>query len=87
MYDNCLKSSFYNKIMIDSEEKMNNFITKMSYIVIFPDEKIELFKSLREIQKAISVDSSTISKKLKNNAHCFTPKGSDFVFFIKKIDI
>ena len=72
--------------MINSEEKMNNFITKMSYIVIFPDEKIELFKSLREIQKAISVDSSTISKKHKNNEHFFTPKGSDFVFFIKKID-
>ena len=65
---------------------MHNFITKMSYIVIFPDEKIELFKSLRDIQKAISVNSSTISKKLKNKEFFFTPKGSDFVFFIKKIE-
>tara|TARA_Y100000590_G_scaffold61202_1_gene65372 strand:+ start:1954 stop:2175 length:222 start_codon:yes stop_codon:yes gene_type:complete len=72
--------------MIDSESKMHNFITKMSYIVIFPDEKIELFKSLRDIQKAISVNSSTISKKLKNKEFFFTPKGSDFVFFIKKIE-
>ena len=72
--------------MINSEEKMNEFIIKMSYIVIFPDKKIELFKSLRDIQKAISVNSSTISKKLKNKEFFFTPKGSDFVFFIKKIE-
>ena len=71
---------------IDSQEKMNNFIEKFCYIVIFPDKKVEIFKSLRDIQKSICVDASTISKKLKDNKYIFNAKGSDNVFFIKKIN-
>ena len=57
-------------------------------MVIFPDQKVELFSSLRKIQNAISVDSSTISKKLKeNDFNYFKAKGSEFVFFIKKLDV
>ena len=70
---------------INNEDKMISFINKFCYMVIFPDKKVELFKSLRDIQKTICIDSSTISKKLKNNKHIFKAKGSDNVFYIKKI--
>jgi hypothetical protein len=74
--------------MIESEKIMKDYIKKNSYIVIFPDQKVELFSSLRKIQNAISVDSSTISKKLKeNDFNYFKAKGSEFVFFIKKLDV
>jgi hypothetical protein len=64
---------------------MENYINKYKYIVIFPDKKIELFKSLRDIQEKICVDSSTISKKLKNNEHIFTAKGTEYIFYIQII--
>ena len=74
--------------MIEDEIKMKEYIRKNSYIVIFPDKKIELFSSLRKIQNAISIDSSTISKKLKEkDSNYFKAKGSDFVFFIKKLQV
>ena len=49
------------------EKDMIEYVKKYNYLVIFPDKKVELFKSLRDIQNSISIDSSTISKKLKNN--------------------
>ena len=67
------------------EKDMTDYIKKYNYLVIFPDKKIELFKSLRDIQNSISIDSSTISKKLKNDEHIFTAKGSEFIFYIEVI--
>ena len=49
------------------------------------NRKVELFKSLRDIQNSISIDSSTISKKLKNDEHIFTAKGSEYIFYIQVI--
>ena len=71
---------------ITTERIMKRYINKFSYLVIFPDEKVELFKSLRDIQQSICIDSSTISKKLKNDEHIFTAKGSGYIFFIKRIN-
>ncbi len=71
---------------LTTETQMKNFIKKYNYLVVFPDKKVELFKSLRNIQQSISVDSSTISKKLSNNEHIFIAKGTGYVFFIDKID-
>ena len=71
--------------MITMEHEMEKYIKKYNYLVIFPDKKIELFKSLRDIQNSISIDSSTISKKLKNDEHIFTAKGSEFIFYIQVI--
>ena len=48
---------------ITTERIMKRYVNKFSYLVIFPDEKVELFKSLRDIQQSICIDSSTISKK------------------------
>lgn len=67
------------------EKDMKDYVKKYNYLVIFPDRKIELFKSLRDIQNSISIDSSTISKKLKNDEHIFTAKGSEFIFYIQVI--
>ena len=67
------------------EKDMTDYVKKYNYLVIFPDRKIELFKSLRDIQNSISIDSSTISKKLKNDEHIFTAKGSEFIFYIEVI--
>lgn len=69
-----------------SEQKMKSYIKKKNYLVVFPDKKTELFQSLRQIQKAISVDSSTISKKLSNDEHIITAKGTGYVFFVYKIE-
>ena len=67
------------------EKDMIEYVKKYNYLVIFPDKKVELFKSLRDIQNSISIDSSTISKKLKNDEHIFTAKGSKFIFYIEVI--
>ena len=74
------------KQMITLEKDMEKYVKKYKYLVVFPDRKVELFKSLRDIQNSICIDSSTISKKLNNNENIFTPKGSDFVFHIRQLD-
>ena len=72
--------------MIIREHDMTKYVKKYNYLVIFPDKRTELFKSLRDIQSAISVDSSTISKKLSQGEHMFTSKGNDFIFYIRQLD-
>ena len=68
--------------MITTESEMSKYVKKYNYLVVFPDKKVELFKSLRDISKSISIDSSTISKKLNKGEYMFTPKGSEYVFYI-----
>ena len=73
--------------MITNESTMKEYINKNNYMVIFPDKKVELFSSLRKIQEAISIDSSTISKKLKNqDFNYFQAKGCEFIFYIRKLN-
>tara|TARA_B000000475_G_C15734782_1_gene340241 strand:+ start:234 stop:449 length:216 start_codon:yes stop_codon:yes gene_type:complete len=67
------------------EGDMERYVNKYKYLVVFPDEKVELFKSLRDIQQSISIDSSTISKKLSNNENIFIAKGSKYIFYIEVI--
>jgi hypothetical protein len=71
--------------MITIVQDMENYINKYIYLVIFPDKKIELFKSLRDIQNSISIDSSTISKKLTIGENMFSAKGTDYVFYIDRL--
>ena len=73
--------------MITLEQDMEKYIHKYKYLVIFPDKKVELFKSLRDIQNSICIDSSTISKKLNSGENMFTPKGSDFIFYINQLPL
>ena len=70
-----------------TEIEMREFLKNKHYFVVFPDKSTKLYKSLRDIQDEILVDSSTISKKLKsfNSCYCIA-KSSGFVFFIKKFN-
>ncbi len=68
-----------------TEKEITDHIKKNNYLVLFPDKKVELFSSLRKIQEAIQVDSSTISKKLSNNEHIVISRLTKFVFYITKL--
>mgnify|MGYP001497006488 FL=1 len=72
--------------MMNGEAEMRKFIKKNNYVVIFPDKRIELYSNLRSLGKAISIDSSTISKKLTRGENYFIPKGGEFIFYIKKLE-
>jgi hypothetical protein len=67
---------------------MDDFVKSVEcyyYFVLGSDSSCNVYKSLREIQDDISVDYSTISKKLKEDNTCFvTPKGSETHYYIKK---
>ena len=70
-------------------DAFTDYIEKHKYLVILhavDGEKSFLFKSLREIGTYISIDYSTISKKLKNANSCFYPcKGTEEIYYIRKL--
>ncbi len=71
---------------LDTENKMMDFVRSLKYLVVFPDKKTQIYRSLRDISEDICVDYSTISKKLKNESgDVFISKGTDFIFWIQKI--
>ena len=72
---------------IKTERQMLQFVNKnFKYLVVFPDKTHHFYKSLREIAVNICVDASTISKKLDTADPCIcTARGSDFIFWIKKL--
>jgi hypothetical protein len=71
---------------LDTENKMMDFVRSLKYLVVFPDKKTQIYRSLRDISEDICVDYSTISKKLKNETgDIFISKGTDFIFWIQKI--
>ena len=43
---------------IKDEKKMEKYINKNCYLVVFPDLSLKLFKSLREIQSDISINKT-----------------------------
>ena len=66
---------------LDTENKMMDFVRSLKYLVVFPDKKTQIYRSLRDISEDICVDYSTISKKLKNETgDIFISKGTDFIF-------
>tara|TARA_Y100000816_G_C25995192_1_gene519892 strand:+ start:358 stop:582 length:225 start_codon:yes stop_codon:yes gene_type:complete len=72
---------------LNTEKKMEDFIEKYKYVVIFPDKKPKLFKSLREIENEICISASSISKKLKQSKNCICQsKGTEFYFFIQLLN-
>lgn len=73
---------------ITREDDMEKYVKSYKYLVIKADTSVELYQSLRRIQKDILVDSSTISKKMKENGgdHCIcVSKPMNYVFYIKKL--
>ena len=73
---------------ITREDDMERYVKSYKYLVIKADRSVELYQSLRRIQKDILVDSSTISKRMKENGgdHCIcVSKPMNYVFYIKKL--
>jgi len=73
---------------ITNEETMINYINNnINYLVIFPDRKTKTYKTLNEIQEDTCINSSTISKKLKIlNSNIFKSKGTNYIFYIYKVN-
>ena len=73
-------------MQLDTENKMINYVRKLKYLVVFPDKKTQIYSSLRDISLDISIDYTTISKKLKNDTgDIFISKLTGFYFWIQKI--
>tara|TARA_Y100000996_G_scaffold410352_1_gene392572 strand:- start:691 stop:924 length:234 start_codon:yes stop_codon:yes gene_type:complete len=73
---------------IETEDDMNAYYKNFRYLVIYPNKEMELFNSLRIISDEISIDYSTISKKLNEKNPCICKaKGTNYVFLIYKLNI
>jgi len=77
-------------VKINTEDEMLDYVNK-KYLVIYPDQTIKLYSSLREIEKHTLISSSSISKKISSmrygNDWCICiSKGTKYVFYIKKLD-
>ncbi len=68
------------------ERELIDFVKKMKYMVVYPDASSKLYKSLRDIAEDICVDSSTISKKLSSGENIVQAKGTEYIFYIMKIN-
>tara|TARA_B100001121_G_C18346223_1_gene460338 strand:- start:321 stop:548 length:228 start_codon:yes stop_codon:yes gene_type:complete len=67
--------------------QMNKYVKSLKYLVIFPDKTSKFYKSLRKISDDISVDYSTISRKLTEENPCIcVSKNSNYVFSIRKLE-
>lgn len=77
-------------VKISTEDEMLDYANK-KYLVIYPDQTIKLYSSLREIEKDTLISSSSISKKISSMRYgkdwciCIS-KGTKYVFYIKKLD-
>lgn len=72
------------KSSIDFETYLNT----LNYLVIYPDKTTKFYKSLRDIMGDIYVDSSTISKKLKDSNNCYViSRVNNFMYYIRKMDL
>tara|TARA_Y100000287_G_C14067503_1_gene279090 strand:+ start:417 stop:650 length:234 start_codon:yes stop_codon:yes gene_type:complete len=66
--------------------KIYEYVKKNNYLLVYPDESIKLYKSLREIETDILVSTSSISRALKEEDYCIvTSSTTNFTFFIKKL--
>ena len=77
-------------VKINTEDEMLDYVNK-KYLVIYPDQSIYIYSSLREIEKDTLISSSSISKKISSmrygNDWCICiSKGTKYVFYIKKLD-
>jgi len=73
-------------IDIKNEEQMSQFVSRLHYLVVFPDGSAHFYKSLRDIGKAIAIDYTTISKKLAGIESCVCiAKDSDYPFWVRRL--
>ena len=69
-------------INLTTETKMENYIKKNNYLVIYPDASMKLYTSLRKIEEDILVHSSSISKKLKKRIIVYVYLKELIMYFI-----
>ena len=50
---------------IETEKQMREHMKKFKYFVVFPDQSVLLYKSLREIAQEIFIPHCTLSKKIR----------------------
>lgn len=69
-----------------SINQMEKYVQSLKYLVVFPDKTTRFYQSLRKIADDISVDYSTISRKLavENPCICIS-KNTNFVFSVRKL--
>jgi hypothetical protein len=74
------------EIDIISISQMDRYVKSLKYLVVFPDKTTTFYKSLRKIAEDISVDYSTISRRLNEENPCICiSKISGFIFSIRKL--
>ena len=67
--------------------QMDRYVKSLKYLVVFPDKTTKFYKSLRKIAEDISVDYSTISRRLNEQNPCICiSKISGFIFSIRKLN-
>lgn len=72
---------------IASTSQMDIYVKSLKYLVVFPDKTTKFYKSLRKIAEDISVDYSTISRRLNEENPCICiSKISGFIFSIRKLN-
>tara|TARA_B100001063_G_C16776550_1_gene565950 strand:- start:1647 stop:1916 length:270 start_codon:yes stop_codon:yes gene_type:complete len=73
---------------LKNEEMMLFYVnTVVKYLVVFPNRETKTYKSLKNIENETCINSSTISKKLKEHGDAiFKTKGDGYIFYIKKIN-
>ena len=71
---------------ITTHSQMKKFARTMRYIVIFPDRAVKFYSSQRKVADDISVDFTTISRKLsQENPTICTSKLNNYIFHIQKL--
>jgi len=73
---------------IKTTANMERYAQSLKYLVIYPDKTTKFYKSLRPIAVDISVDYSTISRKLKDENPCICiSQLTNYVFMIRKMSL
>tara|TARA_Y100000287_G_scaffold155497_1_gene132268 strand:- start:213 stop:467 length:255 start_codon:yes stop_codon:yes gene_type:complete len=80
--------SIINTLNLKTENAMLNYVKdNIKYLVVYPNRETKTYKSLKQIEKDICINASTISKKLKySDSNIFTAKGMGYLFYIFKLN-
>ena len=67
---------------------LREFATRQTYLAIDSTGSSFLFASLRDMEKELEIDHSTLSKKLKvtPNGDILTSRATGLYYFVKKVD-
>lgn len=67
---------------------LREFASKQTYLAIDPTGSSFVFASLRDMEKELKIDHSTLSKKLKMapDGDILTSRATGLYYFVKKVD-